>query len=54
MWCLQTKVYVHFSNKGFENTTYYDVLGTGVPELLFNIISCPGFVNNKKSSVDLL
>ena len=45
--CPKTKLHVHFSNKGFENTTYRDILGILIPELLMNTISCNGVVNDK-------
>ena len=32
MCCLQTKIFV--ANKGVENTTYNDISGIGIPELL--------------------
>ena len=44
---------LHVANKGFENTTYNDISGIGIPELLMNIISCRGFVNNTKSDAIL-
>ena len=43
--CFQ-KARLHFSNKGFENTTFNDISGIIIPELLMNIISCHGFVND--------
>ena len=51
--CLQNKLHVNFENKGFENTTYNAVSGIEIPELLINIISCHGFVNDKRSSLIL-
>ena len=39
--------------KGFENTTFNDISGIGIPGLLMNIISCHGFVNVNKSTVIL-
>ena len=47
----QTKL--HVANKGFENITYNDISGIGIPELLMNIISCHGFVSDTKSAVIL-
>ena len=47
----QTKL--HVANKGFENITYNDISGISIPELLMNIISCHGFVNNMTSDVIL-
>ena len=49
--CKQAKL--HVANKGFENKTFNDILGIGIPELLMNIISCNRFVNNIKSTVIL-
>ena len=44
---------LHVANKGFENITYNDISGIGIPELLMNIISCHGFVSDTKSAVIL-
>ena len=49
--CPQTKL--HVTNNGFENKKYNDISGVGIPEILMNIISCHGFVNNKNSVVIL-
>ena len=47
--CPQTKL--HAENKGFKNTTYNDISGIGIPEILMKIISCHGFVNDSNSAV---
>ena len=41
----QAKLYC--ANKRFENTTFNKFSGITIPELLMNIISCHGFVNDK-------
>ena len=53
MCCPQTKIYINFANKVFENTTYNDISIIDIIEQLMNIISCHGFVNNTKSDVKL-
>ena len=42
---------LHFVNKIFENKKINDISGIRIPELLMNIISCHGFVNDKKSTI---
>ena len=42
---------INIANKGFENTTYNDILGIGIIEILMSIISCHGFVNDTDSAV---
>ena len=42
---------MHVANKVFVKTTYNDILGISIPELLMNIISCHVFVNNTNSTV---
>ena len=44
------KTKLRVTNKGqvFENITYNAVSGIGIIEILMNIISCHGFVNNTK------
>ena len=39
---------------GFQNRTYNDLSGIGIPELLTNIMPCHGFVNDKDSTVIFL
>ena len=39
-------------NKGFENTTFNDILGTGIPSLIINIMYCHEFVNDNNSTVN--
>ena len=53
MCCPQTKLNVTSKVKGFENITYKTVSVIRIPELLTNIISCHGFVNNTELSVIL-
>ena len=38
---------IHVANKVFENKTYNDISGIGIPELLMNIISCHGSTNGQ-------
>ena len=51
MFIPHTKLRV--ANKAFRNTTYNDISGIGIPEILRNIISGSGFVRNTKSGVIL-
>ena len=51
LWLKQAKLYS--AHKGFENTTFNDILGIRISELLINIMSCHGFVNDKKSTAIL-
>ena len=51
--CPKTKLHVTSKGQGFENRAYNPVSGIGIPELLMNIISCDGFLNNTKSAVIL-
>ena len=44
----ETKIHVTCKGQEFENRTYNDVSGIGINELLMNIISCHGFLNNTK------
>ena len=44
---------LHFADKVFKNTTFNDISGIIIPEILINIISCNGFLNNVKSTVIL-
>ena len=50
----ETKIHVTCKVQGFGNRTYNAVSIIGIPEILMNIISCHGFVNNTKSAVILL
>ena len=43
----------HFSDKLFESITLNNISVIGIPELLMNVISCHGFLNNNKSTVIL-
>ena len=51
--CPVTKLHVTNKEQEFENRTYNAVSGIVIPELLMNIISCHGFMSNKKSAVVL-
>ena len=51
--CPETKLPVTSKGQVFENRTYYAVSGISITELLMIIISCHGFVKNKKSVVIL-
>ena len=52
--CLQNKLHVHFSNKGFEKQHTMMFQELALLNYLWKIISCHGFVNDKKSDVVLL
>ena len=49
----EKKLYVTNKGQVFENRTYNDVSGVGIPELLMNIIWCHVFLNNTNSDVIL-
>ena len=51
--CLKTKLHVTGRGQGSESIRYFSVSGIFIPEILMNIISCHGFVNNTKSAVIL-
>ena len=51
--CPEIKIHVTTKGQGYENITYNAVSGIGISEILMNIISCHGFVNNTKSAVIL-
>ena len=39
--------------RGFENTTFNDTAGIGIPKLLMNIMSCHGFTKDNNTTVIL-
>ena len=51
--CMKTKLHVTGRGQGSESIRYFSVSGIFIPEILMNIISCHGFVNNTKSDVKL-
>ena len=51
--CTKTKLCIVSKGQLFENRTYNSVSGIGIPEILMNIISCRGFLNNTQSDVIL-
>ena len=42
--CLQ-KGLIYLTNKEYENNTFDDISGNGIPEVLRNIMFCHGFKN---------
>ena len=50
--CLK-QAQISVTNKGYENTTLNDISGIIFPELVMNIMSCHGFVNENNSTVIL-
>ena len=48
---LKTRLRVTITGQGFENRTYNDVSVISITELLINIISFHGFLNNMNSAV---
>ena len=44
---------VPLSHRVFEDTSYDEIPGIGIPGMLFNIVSCYGFFQEDTSSVIL-
>ena len=50
----QSKTFSSISSKPkFEDTSFNILLGTGIPELLLNLVSCHGFMKKPNSTVVL-
>ena len=41
------------SYRNFEDTSFYELSGISIPEILLNILYCYGFVQGKKSTLIL-
>ena len=53
--CCQFKSIRYISSDNvFEDKSYNELLGIGISEVLVNLISCRGFMNNKNSTVILV
>ena len=45
---------ISLTNKGFENTTFDDNSGIGIPAVLMNIMYCNGFSKENNANVILM
>ena len=53
--CCQSKTISDISrDKVFENKSYNELLGIGIPEVIMNLISCHGFTKNTISNFILV
>ena len=51
--CLQIEATLFSLHRGFGDTLCDDLSGTGIPEILFNIVSCYGFIQDNNSTLIL-
>ena len=52
-YCIQKEKKLYLSHKGFEYTSFHELSGIGIPEILINIVSCYGFIQQVTSTLIL-
>ena len=51
--CLQREAKLSLLHRGFEDNSFYELLGIGVPEILLKIVSCYGSIIDNNSTLIL-
>ena len=51
--CIEKEKKLYFSHRGFEETASENISGIGITEILLNIVSCYGFIQEVTSTLML-